>query len=231
MKAHQLLFVVALGGTLVACSDDNNRSIEPGGGGTPDPAAFDFRSGPITQYVKVDRMGGPITITALLSPGSTGGARRQVANMAEPADDSQFALEYIDQLRRYHFHLAPALAGLGLDTCAVVGATVEATDVSQCVTQALANPVIPDVLRFNASVVSDFPNGRKPDDQVADIVLAVALLDLGGPGGPGTCLGAPCTLRTLANLPLNVMQSTPPSLPNFPYLNNEQLAPFASATP
>ncbi|TDU31243.1 hypothetical protein DFR24_0607 [Panacagrimonas perspica] len=232
MNARQILLGLTLGGSvaLVGCGDGHDSK---GGdnGGAPELTGFDFRSDPIPDFDRVDRMGGPATTTALLTPGPTGGARRQVANATDPADDSQYAAEYITAIKRYHYHLGPALAATGLATCGVVGLTEESTGVGACVLQALANPVIPDVLRLDTRQLSDYPNGRKPDDPVVDVLLAIALLDLGGDGnGPGTCLGSPCTRKSIANVPLNVARSTPPSLPAFPYLNNQQLAPPPSAS-
>lgn len=232
MNVRHSLLTLLLGAALAGCGDDVTKVINQGGGTpTTDPTVFAFRSDAITEYTRVDRMGGPATTTALLSPGPSGGARRQVANSTDPVDDTDYASEYVTALKRYHFHLAPQLAG-AVDTCGTAGSTEANTDVGPCVVQALANPVIPDVLRLNTSQVSDYPNGRKPDDPVVDVLLAIALLDLGGDNdGPGTCFNLPCTQKSLASLPLNVMQSTPPSLPDFPYLNNAQLAPPPPADP
>ena len=232
MNARQFSLTLLIGISLTGCGDDVTKVINQGGSGTPtDPNVFAFRSESVGDYTRVDRMGGPATTTALLVPGASGGARRQVANSTDPADDTDYAAEYVTALKRYHFHLAPQLAG-ALDTCGTAGTTEANTDVGPCVVQALANPVIPDVLRLNTSQTSNYPNGRKPDDPVVDVLLAIALLDLGGDGdGPGTCLGLTCTQSSLANLPLNVMQSAPPSLANFPYLNNTQLAAPPPADP
>lgn len=208
-----------------------------GGGGdtvnapsVPDPAlnTFQFRSDPIEAFVKVDRMGGPATTTALLMPGAAGGNRRQQANLTEPVDDGQYAGEYVRTLRTLHFELAPVLQNLQLATCGVAGATLDETDVGRCVSQA-APRVIPDVLQLDTSLPSGYPNGRDADDQVIDILLAIALLDLTDPAA--RCFGTPCTLGTLAGLPLNPGASTPRPLTQFPFFNNVDLAPPPPASP
>jgi hypothetical protein len=232
VNTRQILLGLVLGASVavVGCGD-NHDSKGGDNGGAPQLTGFDFRAEPISDFERVDRMGGPATTTALLIPGPTGGSRRQVANSTDPADDAQYAAEYINAIKRYHFHLGPALAAAGLATCGVVGTTEENTGIGACLLQALANPVIPDVLRLDTRQPSDYPNGRKPDDPVVDVLLAIALLDLGGDGnGPGTCLGSPCTRKSIANVPLNVARSDPPSLPGFPYLNNQQLAPLGPAS-
>lgn len=227
-----LLVPLTLG--LAGCDDDNDGD-DAAPPAAEDPTVFKFRSDPIGAYLKVDRMGGPATTTALLMPGAAGGARRQQANLTEPKDDGQYAAEYISTLRTLHFELGPALQALGLAACGVPGATAAETNVAKCVGQAvhLSPPdvtVIPDVLRLDTSRASGFPNGRDLDDQVIDLLLAVALLNLTD-GGPTGCFGAACTARTLADLPLNPGASVPPPLAAFPFFNNVALAPPPAASP
>lgn len=237
MKNIRNLLIAGIALSVVACGDDVTRITQTGGGGAPtDPTVFNFRSDAVGAYTKVDRMGGPATTTALLMPGPAGGNRRQQANLTEPADDAQYAQEYISTLRTLHFELGPALAGLTLAACGVPGADAAGTDVSKCVAQALSNnlnsPVIPDVLRFDTRVASVYPNGRGVDDQVVDRLLATALLDLTDPAA--TCFGVPCTRTTLAALPLNGQQRGIPAvapLASFPYFNNQMLAAPPAASP
>jgi hypothetical protein len=214
-KLNRLLFSGLLCLTLSACDDDETVIQAP----AEDPTAFKFRSDSIADYVRVDRMGGPATTTALLMPGPAGGNRRQQANLTEPVDDGQFAPEYVATLKTLHFELGPVLQGLGLDACGVPGANVATTNVDDCVTVA-APLVIPDVLRLDTSQPSGFPNGRDLDDQVVDLLLAVALLDLGTH-----------PLRLFADLPLNPPASVPGPLAVFPFFNNQALAAPPAASP
>jgi len=237
MNARKLLIALLLPTALMlsACDDDDDSAPPPTPPGAEDPTVFKFRSDPPEAYLKVDRMGGPATTTALLMPGAAGGPRRQQANLTEPKDDGQYAAEYIATLRTLHFELGPVLASLGLAACGVPGATAADTDVNKCVGQAvhLAPPevtVIPDVLRLDTSKPSGFPNGRDLDDQVVDLVLAVALINLTDAGATG-CFGQPCTARVLADLPLNPGASNPPPLTSFPFFNNQALAPPPPASP
>lgn len=236
MNRPLLLLPMLLSGLLLACEGDVGPPGPAGSSGLS-PDQFDFRSDHISTYVKVDRMGGPATTTALLRPGAAGGSTRQAANLTEPANDAQYAGEYVNTLKTLHYELGPALASLALTPCGVAGVDPASTNVDKCVTQATSVPpagqpghrVIPDVLRLDTSLASGFPNGRDLDDQVVDILLAVALLDLTDPAA--TCFGGPCTARTLANLPLNPGASNPPPLTQFPYFNNQVLAPPPPATP
>lgn len=224
MNRATLCLPLLLSALLLGCEE--NTVIQVVGDGTP-PEQFDFRDDHISTYTKVDRMGGPATTTALLMPGAAGGARRQQANLTEPADDAQYAAEYVSTLRTLHYELAPALASLSLTACGIAGADAASTNVDQCVTQA-APAVIPDVLTLNTAAASGFPNGRDLDDRVVDILLGVGLLDL----RPGAmCFGAQCTAGTLAGLPLNPGASNPPPLAQFPFFNNQMLAPPPPASP
>lgn len=225
MKYSNLLMLAAFSCLLLGCEGDT--VIVTDGSTVSPPDQFNFRSDHISTYVKVDRMGGPATTTALLMPGAAGGSRRQQANLTEPADDAQYATEYISTLRTLHYELAPTLASLNLTACGIAGADAAGTNVDQCVTQA-APRVIPDVLRLDTSVASGFPNGRDLDDRVVDILLAVGLLDL----RPGAmCFGVQCSAATLANIPLNPGASNPAPLTQFPYFNNQMLAPPPPASP
>jgi len=252
MNARKLLIAALfLPLALVACDDGDDGPVGPSGpvgpAGTPapveDPTVFKFRSDPQAAYLKVDRMGGPATTTALLKPGGAGGAARQAANLTEPKDDGQYAGEYVATLQTLHFELGPVLTAAGLAACGVPGATAAATNVDKCVGQAVSSTpapgrVIPDVLFLDTSVASGYPNGRDLDDQVVDILLAIALLNLTD-AGPTACGGGPCTTRTLAGPAgspppgpcLNPCASSTPPLTTFPFFNNVALAPPPAASP
>lgn len=96
-------------------------------------------------------------------------------------------------------------------------ATAVAYNPENCFTQNIPGSVpaqsprslfVPDTLKLNIDVPSNFPNGRDPDDQVIDIELAFLLLDLSVSGQ---------SLRTFANLPLNPMGNDKIYSLNFPY--------------
>jgi hypothetical protein len=74
---------------------------------------------------------------------------------------------------------------------------------------AQAGPVIvPDTIKFDPSKPVAYPNGRALTDQVVDITVAAALVDLSG--------GTP--LSVLADLPLNPPANDVPFKAKFPYL-------------
>lgn len=69
--------------------------------------------------------------------------------------------------------------------------------------------IIPDTLKLDLTRPTKFPNGRHPEDQVVDILLATLLLDMSVTGqGP----------NTLANVPLNPQRNDKFFLLTFPFL-------------
>jgi len=79
----------------------------------------------------------------------------------------------------------------------------------------------PDSLRLDMSRAAGFPNGRIPDDQVVDLMVAMLFLDLSESGQ---------SLRTFANLPLNPPKSFPAPTTTFPFLANPTGTPLLAAT-
>ena len=67
--------------------------------------------------------------------------------------------------------------------------------------------IFPDTLTLDFTHTAGFPNGRKPADQVADILLGYLFLDLGQEGG-----------RRFADLPLNPGSNDVAFPSGFPYL-------------
>lgn len=67
--------------------------------------------------------------------------------------------------------------------------------------------IFPDTLTLDFSRPAGFPNGRKPADQVGDIMLAYIFLDLGKEGA-----------RRFANVPLNPAANDVAFPAGFPYL-------------
>jgi hypothetical protein len=92
-----------------------------------------------------------------------------------------------------------------------------AVEVSPCLNQtvfegrSVAQLVIPDVLQLDMNQPSGFPNGRKLQDPVVDVTLAVLFLDL-----------KTQSAATFANLPLDPKGNDIPQPATFPYLASAQ---------
>lgn len=160
---------------------------------------FLFRTEAPEAYVRVDRMGVAAVATLVLP----GGAPRDQFNFGEPADDGDYSGLIVPRLNKIHFELDDDLAAAGLTPCAL----------DLCVQQAVPG-IVPDVIRLELAAADAFPNGRTLADPVVDRLVAIALLDL---TTPGDCNGAPCSVSTFANLPLNPPANELPLLPDFPY--------------
>lgn len=180
-----------------------------GGSSSSNPQGFVFSTAPATSYARVDRMGGPVTATVLITPG-----HKDLFNSTDPINDGDYAAEEINTVKVLHFQLDPQLKAAGLASCARSCDTFAKCDVSMCVSQAV-NLIIPDMLHLDLSKPDGFPNGRTFADSVVDRVVAVALLDI---TTPGSCNGAPCTADTLVNLPLDPTVNDKPLPADFPYL-------------
>ncbi len=73
--------------------------------------------------------------------------------------------------------------------------------------------VWPDKTRIDLSKPASWPNGRILDQQINDLVIAMAFLDMNG-----NCNGQPCGLHTLTQIPLNPPKNDVPFRDTFPYL-------------
>ena len=184
------LLLLLLGGfVLVGCPDDDDDS----GGDDDDATAtddddttddddlsgipgFQFETADFGDYTRVDRAGMPAIATALI-------VDRDAYNAAGPAEDEGFAFsdDLIGSLGALHSALDDDLATAGLVPCTVDGG------IGTCEAQALPF-VIPDVLGVDFSQPIAFPNGRRLDDPVIDMTLALILLDLSEPGQDLTTL-------------------------------------------
>jgi hypothetical protein len=182
-----------------------------GGGGTSNsnPQDFVFSTAPATSYARVDRMGGPVTATVLITPG-----HKDLFNSTDPANDGDYAAEEVNTVKTLHFQLDPQLKAAGLASCAKTCDTFASCDVSMCVSQAVSL-IIPDMLHLDLDQPDGFPNGRTFADSVVDRIVAVALLDT---TTPGSCGGQPCSVDTLVNLPLDPTANDKPLPADFPYL-------------
>ncbi len=182
-----------------------------GGGGSnnSNPQGFVFAAAPAMAYARVDRMGGPVTATVLITP-----AHKDLFNSTDPINDGDYAAEEINTVKVLHYQLDPQLKAAGLASCAKTCDTFGSCDVSLCISQAV-NLIIPDMLHLDLDKPDGFPNGRTFADSVVDRVVALALLDV---TTPGQCNGAPCTGDTLVNLPLDPTVNDKPLPADFPYL-------------
>jgi len=204
MNQSRLGIGLVLAAALSACGGGG------GGSSNSNPQGFVFSTAPPSAYARVDRMGGPVTATVLITP-----AHKDLFNSTDPINDGDYAAEEINTVRTLHFQLDPQLKAAGLASCArTCDQKVSACDVSICVSQAV-NLIIPDMLHLDLDKPDGFPNGRTFADSVVDRVVALALLDV---STPGQCNGAPCTGDTLVNLPLDPTTNDKPLPADFPYL-------------
>lgn len=123
--------------------------------------------GPTPSYVQVDRMAVPALNTALI-PSS----QKENFNRASPVND----------VANYRTTVQGMITGLRGAVAPVLGPEdapgISASD--------LTNVIIPDVVAVNFAQPVQFPNGRRPQDDVIDAVLGLVLNrgDVLG-GGPG----------------------------------------------
>lgn len=189
-----LFTVVLLGGA--GCGDDEGGDDGAPGdtaaadaGETEADDAFDIAEDPASAYTRVDRLGMPGVATALITD-------KDGYNAGEPSGDEAFVAEITAAVETVHAALDDDVMGAGLTPCVP----------TDCVTAA-APLVVPDTIQIDASMPSGFPNGRRLDDPVMDVVLGLLMLDLEA---------HPVT--TLAELPLNPPANDKEFSSTFPYL-------------
>jgi hypothetical protein len=150
-------------------------------GTTEDPVGpFVFDETPFEDYAQVDRKGFPAVNTGLNLLGD-----KDEYNAASPADDAalMFATNIFESLETLHLGAPGAQTPLntGLDD------DLMALSLSPCVTPPLpmdncddqGGPfAIPDVITIDLDDDPGFPNGRRLEDPVIDVIFAVLLLDL-----------------------------------------------------
>jgi len=179
--------LLALGGFLIAagtgCSNSKTRD-------------YDFTPSS-SNFVRVDRMGQPAVATAVVPL-----VRRDAYNQANPSNDvlGEFVPDITARVDALHTALDDDLAGLGLTPSSTATAIAQAAPL-----------VVPDVITIDPALPAGFPNGRRLQDQVIDLTLAVLLLDLGV---------HPVT--TLANVPVNPPANEFPFQASFPFLAERQ---------
>lgn len=181
---------------------------------------INFNAGAVTAFTRVDRMGMPAVSTALV-----GSARKNAYNDGNPNDDGAFAGDFVASLTALHTALDVRLTGMNLTPCSMttlIGTLPECLGQTYAPGATVASLVVPnDAIKLSLTTASGFPNGRRLQDPVIDVTLAVLLLRVNS-SGPGTCGGGMCSALTLANAPLNpprndVMGGMFPD--TFPYLH------------
>ncbi len=197
IRAALLALGLALAGCDVFEDEDKANPPEPMLDRGADP--FVFSTTPPEGYARVDRTGAPVVATVLLPT-----SQRNRFNEDDPVNDGDYSEFVVPTLERLHFELDDDLVALGLTPCAVDG----------CVRQAVPM-VVPDVLHLTLAQSDGFPNGRRLEDSVVDRIIAVALLDI---ETPGDCTGAPCTVDSFVEIPINPTANELAFLPDFPYL-------------
>jgi hypothetical protein len=220
--AFAILGTASLMGALMGCGDDSDTttttSTGPGtgtssssgtgcGGGGGGNAGYAFDTTPFDQYVQTDRHGaveaGTVGIAAASGLGLNGEdiAIRDQYNASNPVEDAEgmWVAEISDSLTVLHGALDDDLTGAGLTPATLDQSLAQAGPV-----------IVPDTIKFDPSQPVAYPNGRALTDQVVDITVAAALVDLSG--------GTP--LSVLADLPLNPAANDVPFKATFPYLAN-----------
>ncbi len=196
------MLALAAAALLAGCHNDDDA---PAASVLPDTVQdrgadpFVFRTDPYEAYVRVDRMGVAAVATLVLPAGAT----RDQFNFGEPRNDGDYSGQIVPRLNKIHFELDDDLQAAGLTPCPL----------DLCIQQAVPG-IVPDVIHLEPAQADAFPNGRTLDDPVVDRLVAIALLDL---TTPGDCNGAPCTVATFEDLPLNPPANELALLPDFPY--------------
>ena len=171
-----------------------------------DDDGFSFRDDAPSAYTRVDAMGMPAVSTALVPSESKDAYQDATPDTASLATGLLATLDgLIDALED------------DLMTASLVGCADAATCVGQEVATGVtvADLVIPDALNVNTEATAGFPNGRRLEDPVIDITLAVILLDLSAMGqSPASLVGV-----------LNPAANDVAFLSAFPYLAGPATAP------
>ena len=176
------------------------------GGGPDDPYVFDDTA--FENYIQTDRHGAVEAGTVGIAAGS--GLElcgtptncpigiRDDYNASNPEEDASgmWVAEISNSVSVLHGALDDDLTGLGLTPATLDESLAQAAPV-----------IVPDTIKFNPAMPASYPNGRKLTDQVVDLTVAAALLDLGVHD-----------LNFLAELPLNPAANDVAFKTEFPYL-------------
>ena len=143
---------VADSSTTEEATDTGDTGVEP----------IVYPDAPFEDYVRVDRAGMPAVNTVLITS-------KDDYNQASLTDDvdGMFVPEIVASLGALHSVLDDDIMALGAVPCAI----------DDCV--AVGGPLIlPDTLKVDIDLDAGFPNGRRLQDPVIDITLAVLMLDI-----------------------------------------------------
>lgn len=181
----------------VAASDPSTHCPHAGPSGADVCGSVGFAGEPSSAFARVDRMGMPAVASVLVS-----GSQKNAYNDGNPATDTaaNHGAEFIAALTTLHEALDDDLTAAGLTPCSM---TATVNGLPECIGQEVApgvkvaDLVLPDTLTLDTTKAAGFPNGRKPEDRVIDVTLAVVLLKLTSPSG---CGGEACTPATLVGL-------------------------------
>ncbi len=192
-----LLAAAGIAGALVlsiGCSDndDDDDDASP-----PVADAFVFEELIDDVNSREDQMGMPAVNTALVGTGNKD--EYNDSSLAEQID-GDWVPEFTTRLNALHAGLDDDLTALMLTPAATSESLEQGGPL-----------VIPDTVKINTMQAAGFPNGRRLEDQVIDLTLAVLLLDLDVHA-----------VTTFASLPLNPAANDKAFLAEFPYL----AAPF-----
>lgn len=214
--AFTILGTASLMGALMGCGDGASGSSSGGSGGSGTggsaggsggggSAGYAFDTTAFDAYKQTDRHGAVEAGTVGIAAGSGLGlngediAIRDMYNASNPAEDAtgKWVPEISASLTLLHGALDDDLTGAGLTPATLDQSLAQAGPV-----------VVPDTIKFDPSKPVAYPNGRALTDQVVDITVAAALVDLSG--------GTP--LSVLADLPLNPEANDVAFKKTFPYL-------------
>lgn len=207
-----ILGTASLMGALMGCGDGGTSTSSGGGGGGgtggaggSGGAGYAFDTTPFDAYKQTDRHGaveaGTVGINAASGLGLKGEdiELRDAYNASNPAEDAagKWLPQIKDSLTTLHAALDDDLTAAGLTPATLDQSLAQAGPV-----------IVPDTIKFDPSKPVAYPNGRALTDQVVDITIAAALVDLSN----GT------KLSVLADLPLNPKANDVPFKDKFPYL-------------
>ncbi len=176
------------------------------GGSSGGDGGWAFADDPFDAYTQIDRHGaveaGTAGIAAAQGLGLKPGSDitiRDAYNKSNPVEDvgGMWVPEITKSVMFFHGALDDDLMGLGL-----VPATVD-----EAIAQA-APVIVPDAIKYDPTMPTSYPNGRKLTDPVVDLTLAAVMLKL-GPNQP---------LTFFADLPLNPPANDVAFKTEFPYL-------------
>lgn len=183
-----------------------------------------FRSEAAAMYRRVDRMGMPAVSTALIGSARKNAYNDVTGRTGMTGGMDGFVPDFVASLTGLHMALDRHLMAANLLPCRMdmmVGGLPECLGQNYATGATVASLVVPDdALVVTPANPVGFPNGRRLEDPVIDVTLAVLLLRLGGSCGMGSC-----TATTLASVPLNPRANDRMFLPDFPYLAPAHAAP------